>query len=466
MVKAGRCRPLKQWGHRYRERDEYMLMLRVDDWKLGRKTEVFRSLVPDIYAFPHFHHITLYGPFLTMPEEPPLNVYHAIESASNRIPGLSFNLSGYLRLKSLRGYAITHRVVPSEDLVRFHNRLWHSLASIARSQSWIDRDPCIRQFHITHGYNLRTSDADLICETVRTCLADTNEYNSPEGDGENYTVIHPEITRNQILLPEYAPLTSLRVIVLKNGIIEREFDLPAHEWLNRQLVYDPDRTAVSLMQYRRLAGLEIVSHPEPLEKPPFILSDLHLGHNNIIRYCRRPFNNAGEMDRVLISNWNQTIENSDEVIYLGDLRYSFKAPPSSEYLTHMNGRITFIRGNHDTDIPDAIPSLQISYNGDEFLFIHDPDNAPPGFTGWIVHGHYHNNDLLHFPFINFEKRRVNTSCELTGYRPVSLDTIYTLIEEYSGHGNLKMMPGTNGAARDRPPSPITLPFSSERQGPR
>ena len=55
MVKGWRCRPLKKWGHLYREQDQYMLMLRVDDWKLGRKTEVFRSLVPDIYAFPPFH---------------------------------------------------------------------------------------------------------------------------------------------------------------------------------------------------------------------------------------------------------------------------------------------------------------------------------------------------------------------------------------------------------------------------
>ena len=35
---------------------------------------------------------------------------------------------------------------------------------------------------------------------------------------------------------------------------------------------------------------------------------LHLGHANIIRYCSRPFLFAdpGEMDRVLIRNWNRT----------------------------------------------------------------------------------------------------------------------------------------------------------------
>ena len=65
-----------------------------------------------------------------------------------------------------------------------------------------------------------------------------------------------------------------------------------------------------------------------------------------------------------------------------------------------------------------------------------------GFTGWIVHGHYHNNDLEQFPFINFGDRRVNVSCELTRYRPVSLETIHTLIREYSGRGNLVINAGT------------------------
>ena len=66
-----------------------------------------------------------------------LPVYNAIEAASNKIPGISFTLSGYLRLKSRRGQAITHRVIPSEELVRFHEPLWHSLNSVARSR-WLD----------------------------------------------------------------------------------------------------------------------------------------------------------------------------------------------------------------------------------------------------------------------------------------------------------------------------------------
>lgn len=443
MVKGGRCRPLKRWGHKNRERDVYMLALRVDDWKLGRKTEVFRSLVPDIYAFPAFQHITLYGPFLAKPGDAPVAVYNAIASAADGIPGLPFYLSGYLRLKGRIGQAVTHRVVPSEGLARFHDQLWRSLATIARSGSWIDRDPGTRKFHITHAYNLRTRDADLLCNAVKTCQAGIRESNIPARPGENSGDDHPVQVKIPVVLPDYAPLISLRVVVLKNGETEREFDLPAHEWLTRKLVFNQERTAASLVQYRKLAGLELASRPEPGEKPPFILSDLHLGHNNIIRYCRRPFNNAGEMDRVLISNWNLTVGVSDEVIYLGDLRYGHEARPASEYLGQMNGRVTFIQGNHDTGIPDAIPSRQVSYNGEDFLFIHNPDDAPPGFPGWVVHGHYHNNDLKRFPFINFEKRRVNASCELTRYRPVSLETIHAMVRKYRGLAKIETITGIN-----------------------
>jgi len=33
----------------------------------------------------------------------------------------------------------------------------------------------------------------------------------------------------------------------------------------------------------------------------FFTSDTHFGHENIIRYCQRPFADVGEMDRELIA---------------------------------------------------------------------------------------------------------------------------------------------------------------------
>lgn len=50
----------------------------------------------------------------------------------------------------------------------------------------------------------------------------------------------------------------------------------------------------------------------------FFIADTHFGHNEIIKYENRPFSDTDEMDRILISNWNNTVSNNDTVFMLGD----------------------------------------------------------------------------------------------------------------------------------------------------
>lgn len=63
----------------------------------------------------------------------------------------------------------------------------------------------------------------------------------------------------------------------------------------------------------------------------FFTSDLHLGHENCIRLCNRPFSSIEEMDETLIENWNRKVTGKDTVYILGDLIYRSKKPPE-EYL--------------------------------------------------------------------------------------------------------------------------------------
>jgi calcineurin-like phosphoesterase family protein len=79
----------------------------------------------------------------------------------------------------------------------------------------------------------------------------------------------------------------------------------------------------------------------------FFTSDLHFDHTNIIKFCERPFSSAEEMNEVLISNWNDVVQSSDDVYILGDFSFARKPELACNHLRRLKGRKFLIRGNHD-----------------------------------------------------------------------------------------------------------------------
>lgn len=158
----------------------------------------------------------------------------------------------------------------------------------------------------------------------------------------------------------------------------------------------------------------------------YTISDLHFGHNNIIRYCNRPFSCLNEMDHRLIAAWNQTVTPTDTVIFCGDLTLSHTTMPPREYLRRLNGIKVMVRGNHDRQLAGPVDGLHLYYGDERLFFTHYPygDAIPADFDGWIVHGHVHDT----MPFFNRKNRRINVSCEVVEYRPVSLLWLYYLIK--------------------------------------
>ena len=75
-------------------------------------------------------------------------------------------------------------------------------------------------------------------------------------------------------------------------------------------------------------------------------ADLHLQHENIIKFCNRPFSNVKEMDEKLINNWNEVVDKKDIIYILGD--FSFGNPP--EYASRLKGNKIFIKGSHDNNL--------------------------------------------------------------------------------------------------------------------
>ena len=47
----------------------------------------------------------------------------------------------------------------------------------------------------------------------------------------------------------------------------------------------------------------------------FYIADKHFGHKNVIRYDNRPFDSIEEMDKAMITLWNETVGDND-VVYI------------------------------------------------------------------------------------------------------------------------------------------------------
>lgn len=78
----------------------------------------------------------------------------------------------------------------------------------------------------------------------------------------------------------------------------------------------------------------------------FYTSDHHFHHRNVLRFENRPFNSIEEMNEKLVEAWNETVEPEDTVRYLGDFSFGGYDKWTS-ILSQLNGKIEFIRGNHD-----------------------------------------------------------------------------------------------------------------------
>ena len=161
-----------------------------------------------------------------------------------------------------------------------------------------------------------------------------------------------------------------------------------------------------------------------------IWSDLHLGHDNIIRYANRPFRDADEMDAVLYANWQAAVGAADTLIVVGDVAMRHAVAPATwQRIRKLPGKSKrLVVGNHDltgsgelrVDGFDDICSVACIDGDPPLLLTHMPlAEVPPGCVN--VHGHTHDEAPRRSP-------HVNVSVEQLGYRPMSLDRIRVLSE--------------------------------------
>ena len=158
-------------------------------------------------------------------------------------------------------------------------------------------------------------------------------------------------------------------------------------------------------------------------------SDTHFGHENIIHYAGRPFEDAAEMDEALIEAWNARVKPEDLVWHLGDFAMPNGAAKAAR--KRLNGTIRLIVGNHD-NIPrlahaGLFQAIRESYSLgaldprlDGVVATHRP--IVLGDTSRVnVHGHIH-----HRP--TDSPRHVNVCVEATGYAPIHFEELLARVE--------------------------------------
>ncbi len=126
----------------------------------------------------------------------------------------------------------------------------------------------------------------------------------------------------------------------------------------------------------------------------FFIADTHLNHNNIIKYCARPFDSIQEMNEKIISNWNDRIKSNDVVYHLGDFGFGEEC---RKIFKRLNGQKFLLVGNHDKN---EVFGYGWGWVKDVYLFkidnqsiwlSHYPHRSwPKSFHGsWHLFGHVH-----------------------------------------------------------------------------
>lgn len=176
-------------------------------------------------------------------------------------------------------------------------------------------------------------------------------------------------------------------------------------------------------------------------------SDTHFGHNNILKFCKRPWNTVEEMDEALINNWNAVVGTNDIVFHLGDFAFASNSR-WKEIINSLNGHIYLIAGNHDEtrypghqtfDLFEGVTTqLALKIDGQSVYLNHCPflcyggTYRSPEHCVWQLYGHVHTNSSdrigkddgrvkLCFPY------QYDVGIDNNNYTPVSWEQIKEII---------------------------------------
>ena len=416
------------------------IRLGLTKWRICQTVREISCRYPVDEFIEKHPHITLFGPFVLREGITSRILLDILGSVAGRFDPVRFRIDGWDRKEGMHGNVIAFRVIPSSSLRDLTRAVAEALSPLTESLIVWDATPDRKWFHVTIANRLQKPVADAVYSGLSGLK--TDDTGSKPSDHNILLKIRQWLRTSLLqdpgrnITPPLLDESGLRVTVMQDAEILAEYDFLTKEWMTGDFSHKSGSWQRTLSRYRHAAGFELKDPIVPRTEDIFFIADLHLGHANIIRYCSRPFLSADseEMDHVLVKNWNYSIMPENTVYFLGDLCYGKKAWEMFEYRKKLKGRILFIRGNHDTDELTVTRSAVLEQEGIHFFLVHDPVDAPGDFDGWVIHGHHHNNDLRHFPFVDFRNRRINVSAEVIGYVPVTLREICSVIKRGESTG--------------------------------
>ena len=92
----------------------------------------------------------------------------------------------------------------------------------------------------------------------------------------------------------------------------------------------------------------------------YFMSDLHIGHENILNFCGRPFSTADDCEEYILNRLKTDTKEGDTIIDLGDMFWKKSSDFIDKFFDELKGR-EFIKvlGNHDKVSPlEKTKSLQ------------------------------------------------------------------------------------------------------------
>lgn len=175
-------------------------------------------------------------------------------------------------------------------------------------------------------------------------------------------------------------------------------------------------------------------------------SDTHFSHLNIIKLCNRPFETAEEMNDKLVDKWNDRVKPEDEIYHLGDVAFyrstngnGLKINPR-EIIKRLNGKITFVRGNHDENNGLNLKNHRIVLCISKIFvnLVHKPEHGNIKDYELNICGHVHNQwKVKIFEAEGKKSLFINVGVDQWGFQPVPWQKLYQIYSQWKVGNNVE-----------------------------